>query len=83
MQLRLRADHQTGIGNLMSTSQSEVDRVSERLAEWRVEAKQLQASFELTKNSRLLVKRIRLCEKIALAEEWLAGQRVKNKVLTN
>lgn len=67
----------------MSTSQSEVDRVSERLAEWRVEAKQLQASFELTKNSRLLVKRIRLCEKIALAEEWLAGQRVKNKVLTN
>lgn len=63
--------------NKLEISLSEVEKVESRLVDWRVEAAQLQASFNMTKNAEFLTKRIQLCEQIALGEEWLAGQRVK------
>jgi hypothetical protein len=55
----------------------EIDKVEERLAEWREEVKALEASFVLTRKMKFLKQKLAIVKKIALGEQWLVEQRVK------
>lgn len=57
----------------MDNEPLEIEKVEARLAEWRMEFRNLNGTFEISMSS--VSKMEKISKKIALAERWLCGQR--------
>jgi hypothetical protein len=67
------------------TNQTEIEVVEAHLADWRkeydrLESELLSSKWTVANRPTLLEKKLELADKIRLAEQWLAGQRVKNNL---